>query len=266
MVNIRTATRWMRELLIMTLLAAGTSSLSADDDVASVYEKQVFPASSDQSLPYRLLRPLQEEPGEKYPLVLFLHGAGERGNDNEAQLLHVLRELAAPALRERFPAFVVAPQCPKEKRWVEVPWEWDSHMMPETPSEPLQLVMDLLKTLPESLPIDRQRIYYTGLSMGGFGVWDLLQRQPEGCAGAVIICGGGDPALATRFKDVPIWAFHGDRDRVVKLHRSVEMVEALRRAGGRPILTIYPDVQHNSWTATAQNRQTWDWLFAQARP
>src|SRR5690606_34140654 len=120
--------------------------------------KHQFASAAGGTLPYLLLPPVQREPGKTYPLVLFLHGAGERGDDNHAQLLHVLPELAQPALRERYPAFVLAPQCPREKRWVEVPWDADSHTMPETPSESLRMVMELLTSLPESLPVDRNRV------------------------------------------------------------------------------------------------------------
>jgi len=256
--------RWIGVLVVVTTTMNAVAPLSADD-LRDPFEKQVWTGSAGGTLPYCLLSPEKIEPGEQYPLVLFLHGAGERGNDNNAQLVHVVRELAQPPIREQFPAFVLAPQCPSNQQWVNVPWGADRHQMPEHPSESLALVIELLDSVKKTLPIDKNRIYYTGLSMGGYGVWDLLQRQPEQCAAAIAICGGGDPAYAEKMKNVPVWAFHGDADGVVKFHRSVEMVQAIRKAGGRAILTAYPGVGHNSWTVTAQNRLVWDWLFAQFR-
>jgi len=255
---------WVGLLALMTVAMNVVGPLQADDP-RDLFEKQVWTGSAGETLPYRLLPPVEIKPGERYPLVLFLHGSGERGEDNNAQLVHVVQELAQPAIRERFPAFVLAPQCPTGQKWVDVSWETDSHQMPERPSESLASVIKLVASLQESLPVDKDRIYYTGLSMGGYGVWDLLQRQPEQCAGALAICGGGDPAYAEKMKNVPVWVFHGDADGAVKFHRSVEMVQAIRNAGGRPILTAYPGVGHDSWTVTAQNRLVWDWLFVQSR-
>jgi predicted peptidase len=170
-----------------------------------------------------------------------------------------------PDIRNRHPAFVVAPQCPAGKKWVDVPWESDRHELPEQPSETLGLVLALLELLPNEFSIDPDRVYATGLSMGGYGTWDLLSRKPELLAAAIPICGGGDPKYAAKLKNIPIWVFHGDRDEAVKVERSREMVAALEAAGGRPIYTEYEGVGHNSWAATYANRAVWDWLFAQRR-
>ncbi|WP_175517055.1 carboxylesterase family protein [Planctomicrobium piriforme] len=251
-------------LALLSAFAAFTNGrLFAEEGAVSPFESHVFQVPNGQSLPYRLLRPVTVEPGKKYPLILFLHGAGERGTDNVAQLKHVAQELATPEMQKRHPAFVIAPQCPTGKQWVDTPWTADSHTMPEQPSETLALTIALLAQQREQLPIDPDRIYLVGLSMGGFGVWDLLQRDPTVYAAALPICGGGDPAFAAKIKDVPLWTAHGDADTVVKVKRSREMVAALQSCGGKPIYTEYPGVAHDSWTATAKNRLTWDWLFAQ---
>lgn len=252
-------------ILSMLTVVTGAMNECRADETDSPFARETFTASNGASLPYRLLSPLKTESGVKYPLVLFLHGAGERGTDNERQLTHVAKELADPQLRQRYPAFVIAPQCPQGKRWVEVDWTQDEHQQPEDPSEPLRAVIELLEESKKSLPVDSSRIYYTGLSMGGFGVWDLAQRQPDQCAGAIAICGGGDRNRAGVLTEVPIWAFHGDADSVVKVRRSRDMVEAIRKAGGNPIYTEYPGVAHNSWTQTSKNPLVWDWLFAQSR-
>jgi predicted peptidase len=234
-------------------------------DPAAVFEAGEFRDAGGDVLHYRLLKPLSTTPGEKYPLVLFLHGAGERGDDNKLQLFHGCRDLAAEAMRRRHPAFVVVPQCPAEKKWVEVPWDAASHKMPEQISNPLRLTLALIESLEKELPIDQDRRYGVGLSMGGFGIWDILQRRPELLTAAAPICAGGDPAYAARFAQTPVWAFHGDADATVAVNRSREMVAALRAAGGRPIYTEYEGVGHNSWSETFANRLLWDWLFTQRR-
>lgn len=235
------------------------------DNQAQLFESLTFKSADGRSLPYRLLSPKSIEPGKKYPIVLFLHGAGERGTDNTKPLIHVVRELATPEMRERYPVFVLVPQCPDEKQWVDTPWSLDSHTMPEQPSESMQLAIELLKQSCETLPTDPERVYAVGLSMGGFGVWDLLQRHPQNFSGAIAICGGGDPAFANSLKEIPIWATHGDADTVVKVKRSRDMINAIRAAGGRPVYTEFPGVGHNSWKPTAENRMVWDWLFSQQR-
>jgi predicted peptidase len=221
----------------------------------------------DAALPYRLLKPLDydEDADRKYPLVLFLHGAGERGDDNAVQLVHGGRNFADEALRRRHGAFIVAPQCPTGKKWVEVPWNGRNHTMPDDPGPTMNSVFALLDALQKEFKIDANRIYGVGLSMGGYGVWDILQRKPELLAAAVPICGGGDPAYATKFNVTPVWAFHGAADPVVLPDRSRVMIKALQDAGGRPIYTEYEAVGHDSWSMTFDNRLLWDWLFAQRK-
>jgi predicted peptidase len=232
---------------------------------AEVFIAREFTAADGAVLRYRLLEPTKDAPQQKLPLVLFLHGAGERGDDNVRQLIHGGRNFADPAMRRRHPALVVAPQCPEGQRWVEVDWDSDAHHMPAQPSAPLRKVLTLLAELQREFNVDAGRIYAVGLSMGGFGVWDILQRQPDLLAAAVPICGGGDPEYAAAFVNTPVWAFHGGKDPVVDPRRSRSMVQALVAAGGRPIYTEYEDVEHNSWTQTFDNPLVWDWLFAQRR-
>jgi predicted peptidase len=232
-------------------------------DPYSVFEARTFKKDAGAALPYRLLQPWHYDSQQKYPLVLFLHGAGERGSGNDLQLVHGGRNFVDEQLRRQHPAFVVAPQCPDDKKWVEVPWDGKSHQMPAEPSEPMRLVFELISELQKEFSIDDTRLYGVGLSMGGFGIWDILQRKPELLSAAVIVCGGGDPAYAERFKSTPVWALHGAADPLVKAERSRDMIKALKAAGGRPIYTEYEGVGHDSWTQTFDNRLVWDWLFAQ---
>jgi predicted peptidase len=215
-------------------------------------------------LPYRLLVP----PGHHaapVPLVLFLHGAGERGHDNLAQLVHGVAIFAEPEVRRRHPAYVVAPQCPAGQRWVEKDWSAAAHRLPPAPSLPLQQVLALLPRLRDEFPIDPDRIYVTGLSMGGFGTWDIVVREPRLFAAAVPICGGGDESFAPSIAPLPIWAFHGELDPVVPVARSRNMIAALRRAGGDPRYTEYPGEGHSCWTRAYHEPDLLPWLFSQRR-
>ena len=234
-------------------------------DGPEAYKFNTYKAADGLKLPYRMLSPKKIVKGKTYPLVLFLHGAGERGTDNDKQLVHGCGEFAKPNNRQKYPCFVVAPQCPDGKRWVEVDWNLPSHTMPEKPSVSLKAALELVEKLAAELPVDKSRIYITGISMGGFGTWDAIQRRPELFAAAIPVCGGGDVAQAPKLKDMPIWAFHGDKDSVVMPRRTKDMVEAIAKAGGSATLSLYPGVDHNSWTATYSNPQVLAWLFEQKK-
>jgi predicted peptidase len=223
----------------------------------------------NHTLPYRFYEPSNLETGKKYPLVLFFHGAGERGIDNRYQFY---RFRDVNHFWEKYPCFIIAPQCPPkvggqdgESTWVQTGFGAPSHTMKAVPPWPMHLAMELLdKTIIEN-PIDTNRIYVTGLSMGGFATWDILQREPDKFAGAVPVCGGADLAFAPRLAKIPIWVFHGSADTTVQPRRSRDMVAALITAGGHPIYTEYPGVGHGAWGPTYSNILVWDWLFAQTK-
>ena len=181
----------------------------------------------------------------KFPLVLFLHGAGERGDDLERVKVHGLPKIAAQG--GDFPFIVVSPQCPANTWWSN----------------------DLLKALIDEIvkryPIDQSRIYATGLSMGGFGTWNLACEYPDLFAAIAPICGGGTPFMASRLKDTPVWAFHGRKDNVVPVKCSKEMVDAVKRAGGDAKLTVYPKADHDSWSRTYDNPELYKWLLSHAK-
>jgi predicted peptidase len=241
----------------------------------NLFEKKVY-VKNDDTLPYNLLIPMDFENSfndsrekvleeKKYPLVLFLHGAGERGTDNEKQIIHIEKLFSNPENRERFQTFVVAPQCPEGKRWVEVNWSAKSHSVPEEPSWAMNNTILLLKKLVESYPVDTTRIYVTGLSMGGYGTWDIISRYPDKFAAAIAICGGGDEKMASKIKNIPVWAFHGSNDKVVPVSRSRNMVSAIKQAGGNPKYTEYKGVGHGSWIKAYNEKNLLDWLFEQKK-
>ncbi|MEN9573236.1 MAG: hypothetical protein RL514_1091 [Verrucomicrobiota bacterium] len=229
------------------------------------YEPRVFTNAVGATLPYRWLSPASAEAGRKYPLVLFLHGAGERGNNNSAQLIHGTKLYLEPANRAKFPCFVVAPQCPANQQWVDMPWGGDKGTQPAKPSAPMQLVLELLDTLPKGLPVDTDRIYVTGLSMGGYGTWDLVTRFPDRFAAGAPVCGGGDETVAARAAKVPLWAFHSDDDGVVKVSRTRTMLAGMRAAGGQPKYFEYFGLGHGSWAKAYSEPELLPWMFAQRR-
>jgi predicted peptidase len=184
-----------------------------------------------------------------WPLMLFLHGAGERGDDIERVKLH-----GPPKLVENdpdFPFIVVSPQCPAGDWWSD---------------ETMQLALvDLLDDVSSRYNMDEERVYLTGLSMGGYGAWALAARQPNRFAAVAPICGGGKPEFAKAIGKLPVWAFHGAKDDVVPVEASREMVDALKAAGGEVRFTVYPDADHDSWTQTYENPELYDWLLSHTR-
>ncbi len=255
-------------LLCVVWMLGGSGALQAqeaDVDPSRLFEPREYSDASGNVLRYRLLKPVGFEPTEQYPLVVFLHGAGERGGDNSAQLKHGMSDFCDPDRRSRFPCYVLAPQCPTEQRWADVDWNQDSVRLPGSISVNLRLVLEVVDRMLEDAAIDKSRIYITGLSMGGYGTWDALYRRPDLFAAAMPICGGGDPITADKIKHVPVWCFHGDADRVVRVEFSRDMVAALKEAGGSPRYTEYAGVGHNSWSQTYANAEVYEWLFSQRR-
>jgi len=199
-----------------------------------------------EELHYWLYLPVNYGEKKRCPLVLFLHGAGERGDDLEKVKVHGPPKLVEQ--RSDCPAIVVSPQCPNERIW-----------------SPTRLSLLLDKCM-GTLKVDPDRVYVTGLSMGGFGTWAFCAQEPERFAAAVPICGGGDVTKAARLVDLPIHVFHGAKDTVVTLDHSQKMVDAIRAAGGTRVeLTVYPEAKHDSWTETYANDDVAKWLLGRKR-
>lgn len=229
---------------------------------APLFDKLLY-NKGNQSLPYRFLKPERIDPAKTYPLVIFLHGAGERGNDNEAQIQHIAGLFSDPETRKRYECFVLAPQCQEDKMWANHDRNGDGLVMRPIPTDPMAMVISLIDKIEKEFPVDRTRIYLTGLSMGGYGTWDLLVRFPNRFAAAVPVCGGGDTSTAAKIRHVPIWAFHGALDRIVAPRHSRMMIKALQDAGATPGYTEYPDVGHDSWVFAYQEPQLLPWMFQQ---
>jgi predicted esterase len=249
------------QLIALTLLVVGVAgSVQGDDEFAA----KTYTAGKETLL-YRIHSPAKVEAGKKYPLIVLFHGAGERGSDNKRQLVHGASDIVKFAKATNQPVFFIAPQCPRGLQWVNTPWGKLSHTMPKGPSKSMALAIGLIKKTVADLPVDNTRIYVTGLSMGGFATWDIIQRMPDYFAAAMPVCGGADTAQAVKLKTMPIWCFHGGNDRVVKTKRSRDMIAAIKKAGGAPKYTEYPAVGHNSWSATFKDKKVLTWLFEQKK-
>lgn len=230
------------------------------------WAERVTEAREFDGLKYRIFVPRGIGPFDKVPLVFFFHGAGERGIDNRAQLVHGVPQIISYALREEEKAIVVAPQCPGRARWADTPWARSDHSLKPEPSVNMAKAIRLLDKLSAEYPVDPERIYVTGISMGGYGTWDIISRMPERFAAAMPICGGGDAAMGPRLVNLPILAVHGDADRAVPVENSRRMVNAIREAGGTKIeYREIPKAGHNVWTATYGDDDTLEWLFDQDR-
>lgn len=227
---------------------------------ATVTEAREF-----DGLKYRIFVPRGIERAKRVPLVLFLHGAGERGTNNVAQLVHGVPQIIGYSERTGEKAVVVAPQCPDGAQWVDTPWSAPSHVMNPVPSVNMSKAMALLDSLIAQYPVDRDRVYVTGISMGGYGTWDVAQRRPETFAAAMPICGGGDVSCASRLKNLPLHVVHGDADGAVPVKRSRDMATAVKAVGGDVTYVEIPGAGHNVWTRTYADDSVLKWMFGRSR-
>ena len=236
-------------LLSLIVLVAISSTTQAEQVADSTNAGQQKPAELNRTIKvtvkYLLYLPKDYDQKESWPLLVFLHGAGERGDN-----LDLVKKHGPPKLIEagkQFPFIVVSPQCP-DGQW------WDSFTLTA-----------LLDEIVEKYKVDHDRIYLTGLSMGGFGTWALASRTPNRFAAIVPICGGGDPFHAKEIAHVPAWVFHGGKDPTVPIENSQRMVEALKKSGGNVKFTIYPEAGHDSWTEAYNTPELYEWLLQQKR-
>lgn len=239
----------------------------------SLYEKHWFFQSGDK-MPYRILFPENYDAQKKYPLVLFLHGRGESGSDNEKQLVHGASLFLRDSIRKQFPAIVVFPQCSEHSYWSNVQMVVEDSKNNKRsfffvpagpPSSAMEMVLSLLNNLITRYPVNRQRIYVMGLSMGGMGTFEIVRRRPQTFAAAIAICGGAHPATARQIRRIPWWIFHGAKDDVVLPKYSEQMVEALKKVNADVRFTLFPDANHNAWDPAFAQPGLLNWLFDQKK-
>lgn len=237
----------------------------------SLYQKQYFIHHND-TLPYRLLLPLNYDAAKKYPLIIFLHGSGERGNDNEAQLVHGADLFLRDSIRKKYPAIVVFPQCAAESYWSNVDRKEDAqgeerytYQTGGKPTDAMNLLLKLIKRLTIKYPVEKKQIYVGGLSMGGMGTFEIVWRQPKMFAAAFPICGGADAESAKKFLKTSWWIFHGAKDDVVLPQFSERIVAALKKLNADVRFSLYPDANHNSWDSAFAEPELMPWLFSKRK-
>ncbi|WP_179318126.1 carboxylesterase family protein [Winogradskyella helgolandensis] len=227
---------------------------------------------SEDTLNYRMLLPKNFDESKTYPVVLMLHGAGERGNDNKKQLAHGSQLFLNEKNRDSLPAIVIFPQCSKGDYWSKL--EADRTTKPITfnykykdaPTTAMALVMDLMDELVAQSYVKTDQVYAMGLSMGGMGTFEIIYRKPEMFAAAIPICGGGDPESVTAYaQTIPLWILHGAKDDVVDPKLSLNMASAIISAGGFPKLTLYDFANHNSWDPAFAEPELLNWLFSKTK-
>lgn len=252
--------------LISISIEAQESKLSKE-----LYTYETHIVGSD-TLNYRLLLPKDFSEDKTYPLVLFLHGAGERGSNNNKQLVHGSSLFLNEKHRDSFPTIVIFPQCPQNDYWSKL--EADRSTKPitfnykynEAPTTAMSSVIDLMDKMLEKPYVKADQVYVMGLSMGGMGTFEIIYRKPEIFAAAIPICGGGDPNSVTKYAiSIPLWVFHGAKDNVVDPNLSLKMVSAILSAGGFPKLTLYDFANHNSWDPAFAEPELLKWLFSKTK-
>ena len=242
--------------------------LTAQD--LSLYQKHLYISGND-TLPYRLLLPENYDASKKYPLIYFLHGSGERGNDNEAQLIHGSKLFLKDDIRKNYPAIIVFPQCPAKSSWSNVDFKIENgkrNFYFKEDGEPtiaMKLAQELVHKIIREYPVQKKQIYVGGLSMGGMGTFEIVRRNPKLFAAALPICGGAAPATAAKMKKTKWWVFHGAKDDAVPPELSEKMVKALQEAKATVKFTLYPEANHNSWDAAFAEPELLSWLFSQKK-
>ena len=279
----------MRRLITVLFLLSFSTIFSQEIELMNKFDFRSHTVDTT-TIPYRFFKP-EVQNNSLLPLVIALHGAGERGNDNKKQMgFHRLATVWVDSLNQlEHPCFVIAPQCPEEQKWVDIDWGSEKYNFNSTPmSNELATVSNLIDSLIEQYPIDKNRIYLTGLSMGGFGSWYLLINNPNRFAAAIIFSGASDPEMACEIEDIPIWNFHGDIDTAVPVDGSRNMIKAISNCGkdvllisdpnnksfwnsefkanrilsSNHIYTEYKDKGHVIWAESYNNWHVREWMFS----
>lgn len=253
-------------------------------DQNGFFRRDLYTDKQGNQLPYQWMTPWQKNTPQKgklpektiklpetnssaaqYPLIIFLHGSGERGTQNHEQMRNGVHAFCEEWVREKYPHYLLVPQCPPDQRWGGTSKDWQS-LFQEEPTIPGRMVLELVEKMIQEHPdIDPKRVYITGLSMGGFGTFDLLMRRPDLFAAGLPVCGGGDPRYADKIKDIPLWVLHGGLDDVVLPRCSRRIVEALEKVGGKVKYTEYSTMYHDVWNVVYYNPAVLEWLFAQRK-
>tara|TARA_B110000003_G_scaffold74195_1_gene75746 strand:+ start:7846 stop:8625 length:780 start_codon:yes stop_codon:yes gene_type:complete len=255
----------MKKLILLFFLFLIYEVKSQD---LSLYEKEAYIFEND-TLNYRVLKPLDYDPKKQYPVHLFLHGSGERGNNNSSQLTHGGKLFLKKENREKYNSWVIFPQCKENDRWPSLSSDlWNKNLENKIiePNESLGLVIKMMDEFIERKEVNKNKIYVSGLSMGGMGTFELLFRRPNMFAAATPICGNGITQLAKLYADkVPLWIFHGSDDKVITPKHSLKMAKAIINSGGSPRMTLYENVGHDSWNNAFAEKDFLKWIHSKSK-
>lgn len=236
------------------------------DKIYTIIQPKTMTLSNGDNFNYRMYVPEDYDASKAYPVLILLHGAGERGDDNTLQMKNMVATLFADANSPIQDSIFLCPQCPSDNQWVDTPWAEGDYRTDEVPeSNEILGVLEMLASVRASHNVDANRIYIMGISMGGFGTWDIIVRHPDIFAAAIPICGGGDSSKAATIAHIPIRTFHGDADSVVPVDGTRAMVEALLAVGGNINYEELPGYGHNVWDYVAEKAGLMDWLFSQRK-
>ena len=250
----------MKYLVLVLILFLNINLNSQELDL---YEQKIFVIEND-TLNYRVLKPLNYDSTKQYPVHLFLHGAGERGNDNVSQLVHGSKLFLKKESREKYNSWVIFPQAPKYDWWgYKDPYKLNYNVKE---SKAMSLVVKLMDNFSKRNDVNQNKIYVSGLSMGGMGTFVILNLRPDMFAAATPICGDGDPNSVNNYaKKIPIWIFHGSDDTVVSPKKSLKMANAIIDAGGSPKITFYENVGHDSWNNAFDEEDFLKWIHSKTK-
>lgn len=250
----------MKNLLLIIVFLMFSNSNSQD---LELFEKETFEFEKE-TLSYRILKPLNYNSNKQYPVHLFLHGAGERGNDNVSQLVHGGKLFLKKENREQYNSWVIFPQAPKNDWWgYKDPYKFDYNVKE---SKAMSLVVKLMDDFTQRKDVNPNKVFVSGLSMGGMGTFVILNLRPEMFAAATPICGDGDPSLVSNYsKKVPVWIFHGSDDTVVSPKKSLKMAKAIIENGGSPKITFYENVGHDSWNNAFAEKEFINWIHSKSK-
>ena len=250
----------MKNLLLIIVFLMFSNSNSQD---LELFEKETFEFEKE-TLSYRILKPLNYNSNKQYPVHLFLHGAGESGNDNVSQLVHGGKLFLKKENREQYNSWVIFPQAQKNDWWgYKDPYKFDYNVKE---SKAMSLVVKLMDDFTQRKDVNPNKVFVSGLSMGGMGTFVILNLRPEMFAAATPICGDGDPSLVSNYsKKVPVWIFHGSDDTVVSPKKSLKMAKAIIENGGSPKITFYENVGHDSWNNAFAEKNFLKWIHSKSK-
>lgn len=257
-----------RSIGILLLVILVPFFLSAQD--LSQYKKEVF-VSKAGNLPYRVLYPENFDPAKKYPLMIFLHGRGESGDNNESQLNNGGKLFLKDDIRKAFPVITIFPQCPVDSYWANVETDtvntkrFFTFRKGGSPTVAMQMLLNFTDVMVGKPYVDKSKVYVGGLSMGGMGTFELLRRMPKTFSAAFSICGGDNVKNVKKYKHVPLWIFHGGLDDVVTPQFSFWIYNELKRFGADPKFSVYPKANHNSWDSAFAEPELLPWVFSHSK-